>query len=160
MEYHIRSAAQSDVKSIVELWKEMFDLHKERDSHFTRSSDGHENYEKLINEGLASDDYHILVAETDKKIIGYCLANVAKYPPSFELKEYGAIFDLSVTRNYRRKSLGEKLLKEAYNWFSKKGIKRIEARVATSNDISQKFWRKMGFAPYMEILFLEKNMTE
>lgn len=155
MEYIIRSAVQSDVKSIIELWKEMFDLHKERDSHFTRSSDGHENYEKLINESLISDDFHILVAESNKKIIGYCLANVAKYPPAFELKEYGAIFDLSVTRDYRRKGLGEKLLQEAYNWFSKKGIKRIEARVATSNEISQGFWRKMGFASYMDILFLE-----
>lgn len=155
MEYRIRSAVQADVTSIVELWKEMFDLHKEHDSHFTRSSGGHKNYEKLINENLTSDDFHILVVETDKKIIGYCLASIAKYPPAFGLKEYGAIFDLSVARDYQKKGLGEKLLHETYNWFYKKGVKRIEARVATSNEISQQFWRKMGFAPYMEILFKE-----
>ena len=101
----------------------------------------------------------VSVPETDKKIVGYCLASVAKYPPAFELKEYGAIFDLSVTRDYRRKGLGKKLLHGTYSWFSSKGIKRIEARVATSNEIAQGFWRKMGFGPYMEILFLEKNTT-
>ena len=134
----------------------MFDFHRERDKHFTRSGIAHENYKKRIIESFTSKDFYILVAEVNKAIVGYCLASIAKYPPFFEVENYGTIFDLVVTRDYRKEGIGENLLQEAYNWFSKKGTKRVEVRVATSNEVANKFWRKMGFTPYMEILYLEK----
>jgi len=40
-------------------------------------------------------------------------------------------------------------------WFSQRSIYRIEARVAVRNEVSTKFWRKIGYQPYTETMFRE-----
>ncbi|MCA9437597.1 MAG: GNAT family N-acetyltransferase, partial [Candidatus Omnitrophica bacterium] len=55
---------------------------------------------------------------------------------------------------FRRKGIGERLFRETVEWFRAKGVDRIELRVVVANEVSTAFWRKMGFAAYMEILRL------
>lgn len=151
----IRKAVVEDIPSILELWKEMMDFHKERDRIFSRSETGHEGFAGYVKGLIASETSHVVIAETDKEITGYCLAMIEPYPPVLEMKEYGLIQDIAVTKKYRRYGIGQKLLEEARNWFSEKGIRRIEARVATTNTISTGFWAKMGLKPYLETVFAE-----
>ena len=40
-------------------------------------------------------------------------------------------------------------------WFRREGIRRIEVRHSTYNEIGARFWPKMGFTPYLQTLFLE-----
>ena len=151
----IRKAAAEDVSSIVELWKELMDFHKERDRIFSRSTTGHEGFADYITGHVSSETSCLFVAEAGKDIVGYCLAFIEKYPPVLEMTEYGLVQDLGVTKKYQRRAIGQRLLKEAQNWFSEKGVHRIEARVAKSNKLSMEFWTKMGFTPYLETVFLE-----
>jgi ribosomal protein S18 acetylase RimI-like enzyme len=151
----VRKAIQDDSKAISELWKELMDFHKEQDRHFTRSADGHERFAEFVSGRMVSKTSCVLVAEHQNEIVGYCLATISKYPPVYKHQEYGSIFDLAVTKMYRRKGIGQALIEEASKWFSERGIHRIEARVATSNEISTSFWKKMGFAPYIEIVYKE-----
>ena len=39
-------------------------------------------------------------------------------------------------------------------------LKRIEVRVAISNEISTQFWRKMGFTTYLEIMCKLVDLAE
>jgi len=151
----IRKAVQKDVPAIVELWKEMIDFHKERDRFFSRSAAGHQAFADFITGHITSETSDVFVAEARKDIVGYCLAVVEKYPPLLEIQEYGLVRNMAVSRKYRRKGIGKRLLKEAQSWFSGKGVHRIETRVATSNKLAGEFWAKMGFAPYLETVFLE-----
>jgi GNAT superfamily N-acetyltransferase len=151
----IRKAVAEDVSSIVELWKELMDFHKERDRIFTRSATGHESFADFIKGHISKDTSCLFVAEADEEIIGYCLVFIEKYPPVIELQEYCLVQDIAVTEKYRRMGIGKRFLKEAKSWYSEKGIHRVEARVSTYNKAAREFWAEMGFAPYLETVFME-----
>ena len=151
----IRKAVAEDIPSIVELWKELMDFHKARDRIFSRSATGHQAFADYVTGHIKSETSRVFVAEAGKNLVGYCIAFIEKYPPVLKMTEYGLIQDISVTKKYQRRAIGKRLLKEAQNWFSEKGVHRIEARVAKSNKLSTEFWAKMGFSPYLETVFLE-----
>jgi ribosomal protein S18 acetylase RimI-like enzyme len=147
---NVRCASEADIGAIAELWKEFMDFHKGRDPHFSRSVRGHEAFAAFIADHIDNDTSRVLVATEGEDILGYCLATVAKYPPVFEKMEYGSISDLAVTEKHRRRGIGERMVKAVENWFLERNIRRVELRVATSNEISAAFWSKMGFVPYVE----------
>jgi ribosomal protein S18 acetylase RimI-like enzyme len=151
----IRKAGRADVPSILELWKELMDFHKERDQLFSRSATGHESFADFITGHISSETSNVFVAEAGKDIVGYCIAIVEKYPPVLEIQEYGLVKSLAVTEEHRHSGIGKRLLEEAQSWFSEKGVHRIEARVAKSNRLATDFWAKMGFVPYLETVFFE-----
>ena len=151
----IRKAVETDVPAIVELWKEMIDFHKERDRFFSRSATGHEAFAEFVTGHISSETACVFVAEAGKDIVGYCLAVIEKYPPVLQIQEYGLVRNMAVTKKYRRKGIGKRLLKEVQIWCSGRGVHRIETRFATSNELSAAFWAKMGFTPYLETVFME-----
>ena len=151
----IRSARKTDVPAMVKLWKEMMDFHKERDRIFTRTTTGHKGWIKFIAGHMASKNSCVLVAECDGQLVGHCLAFITEYPPVITTKRYGKFQEIAVAADYRRCGVGERLVKKMLKWFAQQGIKRIEVRVSVHNELSTTFWRKMGFTPYIETLFLE-----
>jgi GNAT superfamily N-acetyltransferase len=151
----IRKAIAEDVPSIVELWKELMDFHKERDRIFSRSASGHENFADYLKGHISKENSYLFVAEADKNIVGYCLVFIEKYHPVIELQEYCLVQDIAVTEKYRCKGIGERFLKETQRWCCEKGIHRVEARVSTYNKAAKEFWTEMGFTPYLETVFLE-----
>jgi len=151
----LRKATLQDIPVIVGLWKEMMDFHREHDRLFSRSTTGYEAFADFITGHILSETSCVFVAEAGTDIVGYCLAFVEKYPPVLEIKKYGLVQDLAVTKKHRRSGIGKRLLKETRSWFYEKGVHRIEARVAKTNKISTEFWGKMGFASYLETVFIE-----
>jgi len=152
----IRKATTKDVSAIVELWKELMDLHKAVEPFFSRSRTGHKAFADFIaKKRLASENAYVCVAAAGKDIVGYCMANIEKYPPVLQIKEAGRIENLAVTKKWRNKGIGQRLLKKVRKWFSEKGVCRIEVRVSIANKSATRFWAKMGFKPYLETVFLE-----
>lgn len=159
MDCVVRPAKSSDVERIVDLWEEMFQFHRRLDEHFTISNGGRESFTKHVEGNLTAVDSSILVAEVGKVVVGFSFAMIAKYPPVFEMERYGLITDLAVSRDFRRRGIGERLLRDVFRWFSGKGMTRIEVHVANCNEVSRNFWRKMGFTTYMETLCRENRVT-
>ena len=154
-EMTIRQAMQNDTQAMVELWKEMMDFHKERDQVFTRTATGHEDWIKFITGHMSKEESCVLVAECDDGIVGFCLAFISENPPVLITKRYGLFQDLAITADYRRCGIGESLFAKTLQWFRGHGIKRIEVRVSVHNELSTAFWRKIGFEPYLETLYME-----
>lgn len=151
----IREAVENDMPTMVELWKEMMDFHKERDRVFTRTATGHEGWAEFITGHMSKEDSCVLVAECASRIVGHCLAFIVKNPPMLTTRRYGLFQELAVTANYRRYGIGEKLVKNMLAWFAEQGLERIEVRVSVQNELSTAFWRKMGFRLYAETLYRE-----
>lgn len=149
----IRKAGSEDLDAIGTLWQELMDFHRERDPHFVTASDGQAQFKEFIAGHIAADTSCVLIAESDGDLAGYCLATMAKYPPVFESRDYGAVFDLAVTARCRRTGIGEKMYRAAEAWFAEHGVHRIEIRVMVANEISTAFWKKMGFQPYISTVF-------
>jgi ribosomal protein S18 acetylase RimI-like enzyme len=154
-EIEYRQAIENDIPKIVELWKELIDFHKIRDSFFSRSKEAPKNFGKFIAENLRKDDAIVYVAEKDGEVIGHILATIQNYPPVFKTKRYGLVNDLAVSSGYRRLGIGQHLLALVKDWFVNKDIRRIEIEVATANEVSISFWGKMNFKPYKQICYLE-----
>jgi ribosomal protein S18 acetylase RimI-like enzyme len=154
-EINYRQAIEKDIPTIVELWKEFIDFHKIRDSFFSRSKEGPENFGKFIAEKLRKNDAIVYVAEKNGEVIAHILATIQNYPPAFEIKRYGLVNDLAVASACRRMGIGQHLFAMVKDWFVKKEIRRIEIEVSVANEISTSFWRKMNFKLYKEICYLE-----
>jgi GNAT superfamily N-acetyltransferase len=69
-------------------------------------------------------------------------------------KNYGEINDISVTKEYQRKRIDTKLVNKNIEWFKSKGIERSEVKIATSNEVSLKFWSKIGMTSFLETMYL------
>ena len=148
-----RLARAHDVETIVELWKELMDFHQARDRHFTRSPNGPSVFADFVTEQLHNDDALVLVAEEAGAIVGYCLAVSETHALVFEKPRHAEIIDLFVCQSYRRRGIGERLVREVEQWFSRRGFDRIEARIATRNEVSTEFWCRIGYESYLERMF-------
>ena len=89
-----------------------------------------------------------LVAEDKDQIIGYFRGSIDTSPGYVEPKKIGTVYDLLVTKKYRRQGVGEQLFKEALAWFQNNKIKHIELNVGARNNPGIQFWRKFGFGDY------------
>ena len=147
----IRAATSSDLANVVTLWQEHQEYHSQCDPYFERSMDANPGFKKYLRDNLK--DMGLFVAEIEKRLVGFVLAETAQRPPCFSFRDYGMIDDLAVTADWRRKGIGQQLLARTMTWFTEKGIHRIEARVLMSNPLSTKFWEKAGFDPYINCVY-------
>ncbi len=147
-----RNATVRDIPAIADLWKELADFHADRDRYLALSSDATERYADFILSQLTRESACLLVAEYQAAVIGFCFGFVRRNAPVFAVSEVGVVDDLVVQEEFRRNGVGQALLQSAYQWFTKRGILRIEVGMLTTNEISTAFWREMGFEPYRETL--------
>lgn len=148
----IRSATQEDLPAIKELWKEFMDFHKERDPFFSRVDDAHEDFGLFMKGNINKDDWLVLVAIDEGRVIGYGTATVMSYPPIYVEPRYGYIQDVAVTRAYRGRGVGRQLFERMGTWFREKNVSRLELEVAVTNEVSQAFWQEIGFKDFTKKL--------
>ena len=151
----IRKATKSDKADVAVLFKEMIEFHSANDQIFTLNATGPERYADWFISQILNESALPLVAESDGKIVGFSLSILRKYPAAWQAEDYGEINDIGISKEYRNKGIGTKLVQECVSWLESKGIKRLEVKVAPSNEISSKFWRKLGMIPYLETLYVD-----
>jgi ribosomal protein S18 acetylase RimI-like enzyme len=155
MDLTIREAKHSDREVVGDLFKEMFDFHGQRDSHFTRTESGHEIFSAWFVEQIDHEDSLPLVVEVGGKVVGYALGILRQHPSAYARRAYGEINDIAVSSDYRRRDAGLALFKKLQDWFISKKISRLEVKVAVTNEVSSAFWRKMDFKPYLETMVMD-----
>jgi ribosomal protein S18 acetylase RimI-like enzyme len=146
-------ASESHVRGITEVWKEFTDFHRDIDPFFTTREDAQAEFDKYLRTALESKDSRVFVVLGGGNIVGYAIAQIAKYPPVFKREIYGYITDFVVKASHRRRGIGTELLQKIYDWFKPSGIDRIELRVAAQNEVGYSFWRKHGFQDYIHVLY-------
>lgn len=151
----IRLATRRDIPAIVALWEELMDFHQARDPFFTRSDSGSKIFAQFVAENIRNDAACVLVATVDATIVGYCQGILDRHPPALAASDFGQVLDFGVTAEHRRAGIGERMFAALCEWFRREEIRRVEVRHSTHNEIGASFWPKMGFAPYLQTLFLE-----
>lgn len=151
----VREATRQDIVAIVGLWKEFMAFHREKDSLFTQAPNGEEVFARFVEGNIDSETACVYVAVVQTRLAGYCQGKLEKYPPVITEQNYGQILDVAVTADYRRTGVGERMFGALRDWFCLKGVHRIEVRHWASNEIASRFWRKMGFEPCLETLFMK-----
>jgi len=148
-------ARREHIPRIVEMWKDFMDFHARADPFCTRNPGAHIGYKKHLEDTMASRNERLYVVLVDKQVAGYAFVKIAKYPPVFNYKYFGFINDMYVDPTYRRKGLGELMLKTVMEWFRLRGMKQIELGAIAGNKVAVSFWHKMGFADRMIRMYKE-----
>ena len=131
------------------------DFHTPRDAFFTPAADFDAVFGRFVEANIRNKAACVLVAVVDERVVGYCQAMLDRHPPAIADRDYGQILDLAVTAHHRGTGVGEQMFAALGDWFRKKGVRRIEVRHSTLNEIAERFWSKMGFTPDLQMLFTE-----
>lgn len=131
MSIKIRAFKKGDEKDLVMLLKECFG------KYYRPYLDFNENY---IMEKIGKRENKILVAIDGKKIIG-SIRIAMKNPHLAELRQ------ISVTKKYRNKGVGTKLIKNSISFLKKRKIDKVAARTDVKNKDGMIFLIQNGFAP-------------
>ena len=140
----IREAGKEDVGQAADLMVRMKKLNGEFDPLFKVVEDADKRASRYLNESIASKNCLVLVAEQDKKVIGFLRAEV-KDRLFYEPVREGVITDFYILPEGRRKSLGNEILNKASRKLKQMGAAMILVEFPAQNEIAVRFYVKSGF---------------
>lgn len=143
---NFRKAAKDDIAAIIELGEKLQNESKEFEPRLNFNKDeATDHYTKE----LYNDDALIIVAENDKKIVGYQYSFIKRldHLDSDNLEcTFEAIY---VIPEQRSKGIAKKLMNFSENWaINDKKVNRIKSNIYAGNTKSENLHLKNGFAPY------------
>jgi len=108
----IRRAASSDAEKIVEL-RLLLQEHAEKSNPliWRITEEGKKLLKQEVENDLADSNIHVLLAEADGKIIGYVQGEVTRRSDHMP-RTVGQISLMYVVKQFRRKGVGRRLIKE------------------------------------------------
>ena len=149
----IRKAKQGDIPAILDIWGQSMQLHQQRDPVFTQGKDGRRRFKTFLEGRLHSGKSFVPLAAIRSNVVGYGIVVVQRPPAYFVATNHGLITDLDVHPHFRGRGIGQALLDSMVDWLGGRGIARVEAGIATTNEVSKGFWAKQGFKTYFETIY-------
>ena len=143
----VRRAASSDVEKIVGL-RLLLQQHCEKSnpSVWRITKEGERLLKQKVEIELADDDIRILLAELKGQVIGFVQGQITRrsdYLP----KIVGSISVIYVSKEFRRKGVGKRLMNEICEFFNSEKVEHLTLRYVVGNKEAEQFWRKLGFEP-------------
>jgi ribosomal protein S18 acetylase RimI-like enzyme len=141
----IRKAASSDVEIIVVL-RLLLQEHAEKSNPliWRITEEGKRLLKQTVENELLNGNIEVLVAEADDKIIGFVQGEVTRRSDHMP-RIVGQISLVYVVKQFRRKGVGTRLMKELCKFFSSSKVKDLAVRYIISNKEAEEFWKKLGF---------------
>ncbi|MGP8078185.1 MAG: N-acetyltransferase family protein [Thermoplasmata archaeon] len=151
---HLRPAREADIPAIVPLLLRLKRLNEEFDPLLKVREDAEAQARQVLHQQIGDPKAVLLAAEgigpDIGKVVGFVRAVVRErpfYAPEFE----GVILDIYLLPLYRRRSVGEFLLREVSAALKAKGAGIVTAEFPAQNEIALRFYAKRGFRPVTAI---------
>jgi ribosomal protein S18 acetylase RimI-like enzyme len=145
---HLRPAGPGDIPALVPLLLRLKRLNEEFDPLLKVRDDAEHQAHEVLRAQLTDPKVVLLAAEgvgPDKdKVVGFVRALVRErpfYTPEWE----GVILDIYLLPLYRRRGVGEYLLRETSAALKAKGAGVVTAEFPSQNEIATRFYAKRGF---------------
>jgi ribosomal protein S18 acetylase RimI-like enzyme len=152
----VRAARTDDLDEILRLWVQMVEFHAERDAALRMHTDAEaqESMRTYLRAGIENPDCRLLVAEIPQVpgLVGFLFAHIRTISPLAEPPTAGFVSDVCVDDHLRRHRIGRELFCTARDWFRERGQTIVRLNVATTNPVSQSFWRAMGMRELMLLM--------
>lgn len=152
----IRKAKLEDTKKIDEIYaqgstQEVIQQFKEvSKKSYEKDLKKHEIFRiKEFKKNMKSQKHYFIVAEKNKKIIGFGQAYI-------ENKNLGMIDMIYVDKENRKKGAGKKIVDEMTKWLKKQKTKQIQSSCYINNKSSIRLHKKLGFKPITIKMRLER----
>lgn len=93
-------------------------------------------------EGLDKNNERVLVAVYNSEVVGYLHAQIYK---TLYFEELINFLGLAVSKEYRNKKVGTRLVNEIENWAKENGIKKVRVNSGFSRKEAHEFYRSLGY---------------
>ncbi|MFA8435290.1 MAG: GNAT family N-acetyltransferase [Marinifilaceae bacterium] len=138
--------SSKEIVLIRELWIKNKEYHEELEENF-KEQYAHLVFEERIKGILEGQkELKITIAKVEDRIVGYCLSSI--------VGNVGEVVSLHVLENQRGKGIGIALTQLHIDWMKDKQCKEIGLYVASGNEKTINFYRKLGLHPnlvYMQL---------
>lgn len=148
----IRKATKKDEKEVIKLLHEYDKYEYNLDER--HKPDSRKKLKELFNKLIKSKTAVGLILEIDSKILGFISGEEGKNLIGKNCK----IHQLIISKNYRGKNYGKKLLKAFENYFKKRGCKYIQSFVLIGNKKVLKFYHKLKYSSDEEGFIIRKKL--
>jgi len=149
-EIEIREIKAEEAVSAADLFSRLKRLNEEFDPHLRTSEKLDSDAFKNLKEKIGDKNNVILVAHSGSKIVGVIKAGL-KDRLYYEPRREGTIEEFYVMPEFRRGSLGVRLLDAMVAALKAKGAEFITAEFPTQNQIAHKFYTKHDFRPLASV---------
>jgi GNAT superfamily N-acetyltransferase len=110
------------------------------------TDEGKKLLKQKVENDLADSNIHVLLAEADGEIIGYVQGEVT-HRSDYVPRTVGHVSLMYVVKQFRRKGVGRRLVKELCRFFNSNNVEDLTVRYIVGNEEAEGFWRKLGFEP-------------
>lgn len=143
----IRKAAPSDADKIAELRLLGQKHYEESNTLIWRiTGEGKKLLKRKVESDLANTSIQILVAEKGDKVIG-CVQGEVVSRTDYLPRVVGQVSLACVVKQFRRKGVGKRLIRELLAFFSACEVECLTVRYVVGNAEAEAFWRQLGFEP-------------
>lgn len=101
-----------------------------------------EQFTKFIENSNNNSHSALLIAEIEKKVVGYLIVQGNNMPSRVSHRVYIVI---GIHSDYRGRKIGTALFSHLDEWAKRKGMHRLELTVMANNTVGVALYKKMGF---------------
>ncbi len=148
----IRKLQEDDIDGICELWKEFARLREGLTKSRILNDDAADYFFGYATGLLSRKDTLTLVADDNKKVIGYLIAQKQRRPPIYHHTQVAYLSDSFVAATHRGKGILRQFMGELQKWCKAEGITAIDVQIFEGNKEAQAVYRKLGFHDYRVLL--------
>ncbi len=153
----IRKAKKSDIDDIIRLADQLRKTEAPLDKTKNIKEDSYlsDIYREKELKYISSRKKIFLVAEIDKKIIGYVNGYIVENPDIYYREPVAYLDCLCVDKVSRKQGIGKKLIDEFSSIVKKKGAKYVKLNAFENNTPAVNLYKKEGFEEY-SIYYMKK----
>ena len=153
----IRRAKKSDIDDIIRLADQLRKTEAPLDKTKNIKEDSYlsDIYREKELKYISSRKKIFLVAEIDKKIIGYVNGYIVENPDIYYREPVAYLDCLCVDKVSRKQGIGKKLIDEFSSIVKKKGAKYVKLNAFENNTPAVNLYKKEGFEEY-SIYYMKK----
>jgi len=138
-------ARRKDLDFLVDLWGRLSDCHREFYDYLEPTLHWREYMKTYFAKDLESEDKIILVAEDNRRYVGFIKGEIRMAPEVFNSVMTGYISEIFVEEGYRGSGLALQLTDGVIRWFKSRSISTVRLNVNSENSQASRFYEKLGF---------------
>ncbi|MTB82444.1 GNAT family N-acetyltransferase [Providencia stuartii] len=139
----IRCAVKHDIEAVLSLYELLFTEMAALDSERMQPA---KQMRDFVENTISDENFHLLVAEYDGQVKGFCIAQKQTAPPynCMVPRQFAYIFDLVVSPELRGQKVGHQLIEQMKTWAKDNQLSHLELTALAQNHKAIKFYEREG----------------
>lgn len=151
----IRKAVIEDLNQLVVMQTAMIQLDQELrpdDSRYEQIEEANKIWRQFAETKMNDENSLILVAESNRAVVGYVMCWINERPPIFSQQKYGYLADSFIQESHRGRGLMREFLNNVTTWLNSHRIHYLELGVDSNNTNAIGVWQRYGFTERTKLM--------